>query len=362
MGLGEKIKSIIWPSGIPVYLEDDGTIFGYVIGKEGSDENKIYKIKSDVGAVEIPADSVIITKKALIYRPPWSKEVEDFIEKLENEKSVNPDLELALSGGNIGDERIREIIERGKEYKRMIEERYKGFKEMREKNIREMQYLMQKRMANAIEKGEYVKEMNELRKKIKILELNIKEAEKILAKIDYPVFTPKKIENAIPVAVPVAAGGIEREEEKPSIDKKRVKKLRVLKVEADLISLQSRLKNKSVISTEDLNLELTKIDEELNEINKILKTPLSPSVREYFEKRRDELLRRKDELRKRSSEEKKEPVIIEEEKGKEEKKEEGGEKKEEEEELELIESTPEKKEKKKDLEELEELISNITEE
>ena len=350
MGLGSAIKSVLWPSGIPVYIEDDGTVLGYVVGKEGDNEHRVYKIKSDTGTIEILADSVIVTKKALIYRPPWAKEIEDFIKKLEDEKNVNPDVELALSGSFVKDERINEILEKGKDYKRLIQQRYAGFKEMREKNLREMQYIMQKRMANAIDKGEYVKSMNDLRKKIKILELNIKEAEKLIAKLDYPAFTPPKIEAVKPVAVPVAApsANTERIREQTLIEKKRVKKLRVLKVEADLIAMESRTKNKSVVSPEETRMELEKIDEELKYIDEILNKSLSPEVRNYFERRKDELMKRKDDLSMTENKEEVVSVSAEEEK------------EEVENESEEIELPPEKEEDKEDMEDLDKLISEIT--
>jgi len=324
MGALSKLKELIWPSpgmGLPVYLEEGGEKFGYVtkvIKENGRVEG--YEVTTEGGlTIHIPADSVAVTKKAIMYRPRWYVEGIEFVKRLETQKMVTPELRKVLEGvARPRDPAARRIVEEGKNIYKEISGKLMMFIEERNKLRQELDDLTHRRILGATKGSEYARALVTLRRKMEMLDANIKKAEEILRLLNYPVFRVEGEEEK-PKIGPVREKGIVPPPPKPATPEERanIKKLRVLKIERDLMLQEEKLKKAEEELKRNLAMgggiayelkwieeRLNEIDEELKGIENIFRTTkrLDDNARRYLISRRDSLLKKKEELLRRKKE------------------------------------------------------------
>lgn len=324
MGVLSKLKELIWPSpgmGLPVYLDEGGEKFGYVtkvIKENGRVEG--YEVTTEGGlTIHIPADSVAVSKKAIMYRPRWYVEGIEFIKRLEAQKMVTPELRKVLEGAaRPRDSMTRRIVEEGKNIYKEISGKLMMFIEERNKLRQELDDLTHRRILGATKGSEYAKALVTLRRKMEMLDANIKKAEEILRLLNYPVFRVEEEEEK-PKAGFIGEKGIVPPPPKPATPEERanIKKLRVLKIERDLMLQEEKLKKAEEELKRNLAMgggtayelrwieeRLNEIDEELKGIENIFRTTkrLDDNARRYLLSRRDSLLKKKEELLRRKKE------------------------------------------------------------
>ncbi len=324
MGVLSKLKELIWPSpgmGLPVYLDEGGEKFGYVtkvIKENGRVEG--YEVTTEGGlTIHIPADSVAVSKKAIMYRPRWYVEGIEFIKRLEAQKMVTPELRKVLEGAaRPRDSMTRRIVEEGKNIYKEISGKLMMFIEERNKLRQELDDLTHRRILGATKGSEYAKALVTLRRKMEMLDANIKKAEEILRLLNYPVFRVEEEEEK-PKVGPIGEKGIVPPPPKPATPEERanIKKLRVLKIERDLMLQEEKLKKAEEELKRNLAMgggtayelrwieeRLNEIDEELKGIENIFRTTkrLDDNARRYLLSRRDSLLKKKEELLRRKKE------------------------------------------------------------
>jgi len=324
MGVLSKLKELIWPSpgmGLPVYLDEGGEKFGYVtkvIKENGRVEG--YEVTTKGGlTIHIPADSVAVSKKAIMYRPRWYVEGIEFIKRLEAQKMVTPELRKVLEGAaRPRDSMTRRIVEEGKNIYKEISGKLMMFIEERNKLRQELDDLTHRRILGATKGSEYAKALVTLRRKMEMLDANIKKAEEILRLLNYPVFRVEEEEEK-PKVGPIGEKGMVPPPPKPATPEERanIKKLRVLKIERDLMLQEEKLKKAEEELKRNLAMgggtayelrwieeRLNEIDEELKGIENIFRTTkrLDDNARRYLLSRRDSLLKKKEELLRRKKE------------------------------------------------------------
>ncbi len=324
MGVVSKLKELIWPSpgmGLPVYLDEGGEKFGYVtkvIKENGRVEG--YEVTTEGGlTIHIPADSVAVSKKAIMYRPKWYVEGIEFIKRLEAQKMVTPELRKVLEGAaRPRDSMTRRIVEEGKNIYKEISGKLIMFIEERNKLRQELDDLTHRRILGATKGSEYARALVTLRRKMEMLDANIKKAEEILRLLNYPVFRVEEEEEK-PKVGPIGEKGMVPPPPKPATPEERanIKKLRVLKIERDLMLQEEKLKKAEEELKRNLAMgggtayelrwieeRLNEIDEELKGIENIFRTTkrLDDNARRYLLSRRDSLLKKKEELLRRKKE------------------------------------------------------------
>lgn len=187
----------------PVYLEDTGeklgTVFDSIYDK---DDNLIgYKIKdykSDA-VLSFPSEQFDTNKDGLIFIPGWYTNSVKKIEKLEFKDKVSPDLTALLSDDAIANEELYEIfvkhddemadyIENAISLKEMINNRLRLLEKQRLSTKNDLMDLTERRLIKDIDRREFSEEILRHRRKVNILDINIKKCKDLLKRLENTSF------------------------------------------------------------------------------------------------------------------------------------------------------------------------------
>ncbi len=211
LGIFDRIKGIIWPSwrrnplGKSVYFEDTGERVGNVVSVITGKEGKIvgYEIQDDStnAKFHFPVEQIEDTRRGLLFRPLWYTEIEDFIHQLEFQETIMPELAEAVSGRGISkrglhvilskvDPTLRKLVDEALSLRDSLRVRLNEFEIDRIKIRKQLTTLTEKRLLGENTRREFAKAVLEQRRKIRIIEINIKRCRELLLRLEHTAFIP----------------------------------------------------------------------------------------------------------------------------------------------------------------------------
>ena len=206
LGIFDRIKGIISPSwrrnplGKSVYFEDTGERVGNVVSVITGREGKIvgYEIQDDSTNAKshLPVEQIEDTGRGLLFRPLWYTEIEEFIHQLEFQETITSELPGAVSGRGISkrgpheilpkvDPTPRKLIDEALSLRDSLRERLNEFEIDRIKIRKQMTTLTEKRLLGENTRREFAKAVLEQRRKIRIIEINIKRCRELLLRLEH---------------------------------------------------------------------------------------------------------------------------------------------------------------------------------
>jgi len=187
----------------PVYLEDTGEKLGTVFDSIYDKDNKLigYKIKDNKSdnILSFPSEQFDHNKDGLIFIPGWYTNSVKEIEKLEFKDRVSPDLTALLSDDDIANEELYEIfvkhddemadyIENAISLKEMINNRLRLLEKQRLATKNDLMDLTERRLIKDIDRREFSEEILRHRRKVNILDINIKKCKDLIKRLDNTSF------------------------------------------------------------------------------------------------------------------------------------------------------------------------------
>jgi len=187
----------------PVYLEDTGEKLGTVFNSIYDKDNNLigYKIKDNKSdnILSFPSEQFDLNKDGLIFIPGWYTNSVKEIEKLEFKDRVSPDLTALLSDDDIANEELYEIfvkhddemadyIENAISLKEMINNRLRLLEKQRLATKNDLMDLTERRLIKDIDRREFSEEILRHRRKVNILDINIKKCKDLIKRIEETSF------------------------------------------------------------------------------------------------------------------------------------------------------------------------------
>ncbi len=189
--------------GKPVFLEDTGeklgTVFNTIIDE---DKNiigyKIKDIKSD-SVLSFPLDNFEYTNTGLIFIPGWYTNALKTIEKLEFKDKISPELTALLSDDAVTNEELYEIfikhdddmvnyIDDAKSLRELLTSRLNVLEKERVSLKNDLMDLTEKRLIKDIDRKQFSEDVMNHRRKVNILDLNIKKCKDLIKRLDKTSF------------------------------------------------------------------------------------------------------------------------------------------------------------------------------
>lgn len=310
--------------GLPVYLSEDGERIGFVKGVTRDAKGEITSYQIDCGgtSVEVPPAHLLIREDGVIIEPLWYIEAEKFIRELEIEMMKIPDSDLILtSAENSGIPRtsiikmisarkdISPLIEKGSIVQKALLDRLQMLEEERSKITQDIITLEQKRIFDEIDRREFITGLIELRKRRVLNEANIEKCRSLLSRLNKLPCIPSEVDLALisskdskSIISEEKAGGMMNPE--MSQDRiKKIRKVRVLKVEKELEDLKKRLETglpagaggletleervRLTLSIEIKREKIKEINEEIRMLDKALSSPdITGGIKQYLAEKR----------------------------------------------------------------------------
>jgi hypothetical protein len=183
----------------PVYLEDTGEKLGTIFDSIYDKENNLigYKIKDNKSdnILSFPSEQFDHNKDGLIFIPGWYTNSVKEIEKLEFKDRVSPDLTALLSDDDIANEELYEIfvkhddemtdyIENAISLKEMINNRLRLLEKQRLATKNDLMDLTERRLIKDIDRREFSEEILRHRRKVNILDINIKKCKDLKKRLE----------------------------------------------------------------------------------------------------------------------------------------------------------------------------------
>lgn len=200
MGVANRIRWFIWPfsqrsaHGKPVYFEDTGEKIGIVASVITNDQGKtvgyeIKDVKSDT-TVHFPVEAFRQSDGGLIFTPLWYSQAKEIVNELEFREKTLHELKDILLAGAVSREKIYGIVTKTHpEIKKIIDEgimlqesliaRLNDLELERIKVRKNLTRLTEKRLLKEIGRRDFAREVLEARKKIRIIEANIKRCKEL---------------------------------------------------------------------------------------------------------------------------------------------------------------------------------------
>jgi hypothetical protein len=187
----------------PVYLQDTGEKLGVVFDSIFDKDNNLigYKIKDNKSdnILSFPSEQFDQNKDGLIFIPGWYTNSVKEIEKLEFKDRVSPDLTALLSDDDIANEELYEIfvkhddemaeyIENAISLKDMINNRLRLLEKQRLATKNDLMDLTERRLIKDIDRREFSEEILRHRRKVNILDINIKKCKDLIKRIEETSF------------------------------------------------------------------------------------------------------------------------------------------------------------------------------
>lgn len=183
--------------GKPVFLEDTGEKLG-VITDTVYDENKNiigYKIKTDDAdtAFSFPAEQFSEDKQGFLFTPNWYQNALETIEKLEFNEKISPEVSSLVQDGMFNEELYDLLLKRDDEFVNKLEDalllkeilvsQIKLLEERRVDLTAKANTLVTKRLIEDVDRKQFSEHVQELRRKIKLLDLNIQKCNELLQRL-----------------------------------------------------------------------------------------------------------------------------------------------------------------------------------
>lgn len=308
---------------MPVYLSEDGERIGVIKGatRDANGEIVSYQIDCQGTSVEIPSTHLIMQDEGVIIEPLWYIEADKFIRELEIEMMKIPDAELIMaSADRSGVSRgtimkmissrkdISPYIEKGSIVQKALLDRLQMLEEDRGKVTQDIITLEQKRIFDEIDRREFISGLIELRKRRVLNEANIEKCRSLLSRLNRLPFIPSEVDMDLLSSSFRGSGSMVSQTKVGEImnpdvsqDKvKKIRKVRVLKVEKELEDLKKRMDAGGPAISGDLeerirlsvSMEMKKermkeINEDVRMLDKVLAAPdVTGGIKEYLSEKR----------------------------------------------------------------------------
>lgn len=212
MGAADRMRWFIWPFwqrsaiGKPVYFEDTGEKIGIVASVITNDMNKpvgyeIKDVKSDT-TVHFPVESFRQGDGGLIFTPLWYSQAKEIVNELEFREKTLPELKDILLAGAVSREKIygivtkthpeiRKIIDEGIMLRASMIARLNDLELERIEIRKNLTGLSEKRLLKEIGRRDFAREVLEARRKVRIIETNIKRCKELALRLDRLPFVAK---------------------------------------------------------------------------------------------------------------------------------------------------------------------------
>ena len=189
--------------GKPVYLEDTGEKLGVVFETVCNDEGDItgYKIKDQKSdtILTFPYDQFNYDSDGLIFVPSWYTTAIKTIEKIEFKDKISPELTALLSDDDVSNEELYDIfvkyddemvnyIDDAKSLRGMLNSRLKVLEKQRVAMKNDLIDLTEKRLIKDIDRHEFSEDVMQHRRKVNVIDLNIKKCKDLLKRLDNTSF------------------------------------------------------------------------------------------------------------------------------------------------------------------------------
>ena len=187
----------------PVFLEDTGEKIGTVFD-EIQDQNKHligYKIKDDrsKSIFNFPIDQFDEDKNGLIFVPSWYTKGSKTIEKLEFKDRISPELKWLIEDNTVSDEELYKIfvkhddkvatyIEDAVALRELLINRLKILEKERASSKDNLMDLVERRLIKDIDRRKFSEIVMEHRRKVNVLDVNIKKCKKLIKRLDSTSF------------------------------------------------------------------------------------------------------------------------------------------------------------------------------
>jgi hypothetical protein len=184
--------------GERVFSEDTGEKLG-VITDTVYDVNKNiigYKIKTDDTDTpfSFPADQFTEDKQGLLFTPKWYQNAIETIEKLEFSEKISPELSSLVQDGMFNEELFDLLMKRDDEFiddlddamdlKEILVSQIKILEERRDDLSDKANRLTTKRLMEDIDRKQFSENVQDLRRKVKLLDLNIQKCNDLLGRLN----------------------------------------------------------------------------------------------------------------------------------------------------------------------------------
>ena len=189
--------------GKPVFLEDTGEKLGIVYDAVVDKDNNIigYKIKDDKSdaILSFTVDQFDYSKEGLIFVPSWYTNALKIIEKLEFKDKISPELTALLSEDVVSNEELYDIfvkydddmvhyIDDAKSLREMLNSRLKVLEKQRLAMKNDLMDLTERRLIKDIDRRQFSEDVMYHRRKVNILDLNIKKCKDLIKRLDNTSF------------------------------------------------------------------------------------------------------------------------------------------------------------------------------
>jgi len=213
MGLIDWLLRIFWPSwqrsfiGKFVYFQETGEKIG-IVNNEIKDANKKvigYEIlDKDTGSVlYFPAEQFEKLSRGLILQPLWYSESKKLIRQLELYETVVPEISSMVFSKELPkeelynilskkDPKLKALVDRGLKLRDALEKRYEIMNNEADK-LRENTVMIIGDKMLGIDKTDFAKSLVEYRRKISILDANIKRSQELISRLNALAFIPPTV-------------------------------------------------------------------------------------------------------------------------------------------------------------------------
>jgi hypothetical protein len=189
--------------GKPVYLEDTGEKLGTVFGPIYDAKNNFigYKIKDAKtdAILSFPLDHFDEDKDGLIFVPSWYVKAMKAIEKFEFKDRISPEITTLLVDKTISNEELYQIflkhddemadfMKEAAALKEVIRQRLKLLEKQRLMLKDNLMDLTEKRLIKDIDRRQFSEDVMEHRRRVNILDVNIKKCKELLERLDHTSF------------------------------------------------------------------------------------------------------------------------------------------------------------------------------
>jgi len=185
--------------GKPVFLEDTGEKLGTVFDMIYDGEKKLigYKIKDKKteSVLSFPVDQFDEDKDGLIFVQNWYINSLKILERLEFKEKVSPELTTLIGDDAISDEELYNIfvkhddqmvsyIDEAVSLKELLHQRLKVLEKQRLALKDSLMDLTEKRLIKDIDRREFSESVTNHRRKVNVLDVNIKKCKNLLKRLD----------------------------------------------------------------------------------------------------------------------------------------------------------------------------------
>jgi hypothetical protein len=283
--------------GEEVYLEDTGEKLGVINDLVYNEKNKIFEyiVKDDSSNIEMnfPVEYFTQDKEGFIFTPGWYVNAVKTIEKIEFKEKTSPELTGLFTDDfhnreyfdliEKQDQDFNSYIEEGKDIRKMISVHVDLLEKRRNNIEKQLKDLTSKRLLEDIDRRGFSEQVNTLRKRWKLINLNIKRCNDLQKRFDNTVIG--KLSN----------------NEMLSLEKKEIH----FDTEPKEINANANLKEHNVPYYDKLKLKQELLDEILGDVledklledikKQIIKKQLTPLYDNYHNKQIDKKNEMKDE-------------------------------------------------------------------